>query len=256
MVERGELTEGHARAVLAVPDNEGRRRLARKIVAPGAVGARRRARGALGRRRDEAAEGGRRRPGARRARRSRGRAADRVPRRGSARAGSRSRSTTRSSSRSSPKRSSERRRLASCTCEWVEDLESLEAISQDDEARQIFSRMAAMSQEGRLGTFLVELRGDAGARRLHEGDAERDRTATRRFSWRWTTTCAARTFCTSRCTWPRRCSALAAALTDASLSAPIEVVMARAAGRTSSGEWAIVDSNHGPPPYQSGALTN
>ena len=32
MVERGELTEGHARAVLAVPDNEGRRRLARKIV--------------------------------------------------------------------------------------------------------------------------------------------------------------------------------------------------------------------------------
>src|SRR5213079_66886 len=27
MIERGELTEGHARAVLAVPDNEGRRRL-------------------------------------------------------------------------------------------------------------------------------------------------------------------------------------------------------------------------------------
>ena len=37
---------------------------------------------------------------------------------------------------------------------------------------------------------------------------------------------------------------------------PIEVVMARTAGRTSIGEWAIVDSNHGPPPYQSGALTN
>ena len=35
MVERGELTEGHARAVLAVPDNEGRRRLARKIVRQG-----------------------------------------------------------------------------------------------------------------------------------------------------------------------------------------------------------------------------
>ena len=35
MVERGELTEGHARAVLAVPDNEGRRRLAREIVAKG-----------------------------------------------------------------------------------------------------------------------------------------------------------------------------------------------------------------------------
>jgi len=32
MVERGELTEGHARAVLAVPDQDGRRRLARQIV--------------------------------------------------------------------------------------------------------------------------------------------------------------------------------------------------------------------------------
>ena len=35
MVERGELTEGHARAVLAVPDQEGRRRLAREIVKTG-----------------------------------------------------------------------------------------------------------------------------------------------------------------------------------------------------------------------------
>ena len=35
MVERGELSEGHARAVLAVPDAAGRRRLARKIVAQG-----------------------------------------------------------------------------------------------------------------------------------------------------------------------------------------------------------------------------
>src|SRR5207253_7260929 len=35
LVERGELTEGHARAVLAVPDNEGRRRLARQIVRRG-----------------------------------------------------------------------------------------------------------------------------------------------------------------------------------------------------------------------------
>jgi ParB family chromosome partitioning protein len=32
MVERGELTEGHARAVLAVPDQEGRRELARRVV--------------------------------------------------------------------------------------------------------------------------------------------------------------------------------------------------------------------------------
>ncbi|HTS72173.1 MAG TPA: ParB/RepB/Spo0J family partition protein [Gaiellaceae bacterium] len=35
LVERGELSEGHARAVLAVPDNEGRRRLARQIVRRG-----------------------------------------------------------------------------------------------------------------------------------------------------------------------------------------------------------------------------
>jgi ParB family transcriptional regulator, chromosome partitioning protein len=35
MVERGELSEGHARAVLAVPDQDGRRRLAREIVKTG-----------------------------------------------------------------------------------------------------------------------------------------------------------------------------------------------------------------------------
>ncbi|HET8606968.1 MAG TPA: ParB/RepB/Spo0J family partition protein [Gaiellaceae bacterium] len=35
MVERGELSEGHARAVLAVPDRDARRKLARKIVRTG-----------------------------------------------------------------------------------------------------------------------------------------------------------------------------------------------------------------------------
>jgi ParB family transcriptional regulator, chromosome partitioning protein len=35
MLERGELTEGHARAVLAVPDHDERRRLARQIVRRG-----------------------------------------------------------------------------------------------------------------------------------------------------------------------------------------------------------------------------
>jgi ParB family transcriptional regulator, chromosome partitioning protein len=35
MVERGELSEGHARAVLAVPDHEERRKFARRIVAQG-----------------------------------------------------------------------------------------------------------------------------------------------------------------------------------------------------------------------------
>jgi ParB family transcriptional regulator, chromosome partitioning protein len=35
MVARGELTEGHARAVLALPDHDGRKRLAKKIVRDG-----------------------------------------------------------------------------------------------------------------------------------------------------------------------------------------------------------------------------
>ncbi len=35
LVERGELSEGHARAVLSVPDQDGRRRLAREIVRSG-----------------------------------------------------------------------------------------------------------------------------------------------------------------------------------------------------------------------------
>ena len=55
LVERGELSEGHARAVLAVPDQAERRRLARRIVAQGHVRSRRRARCALAGRADEAA---------------------------------------------------------------------------------------------------------------------------------------------------------------------------------------------------------
>ena len=43
--------------------------------------------------------------------------------------------------------------------EWMQDLESLEAICQDNEARKIFLRMAAMSQDGRTGSFLAELAG-------------------------------------------------------------------------------------------------
>jgi hypothetical protein len=43
---------------------------------------------------------------------------------------------------------------------WLQDLESLEAISQDDSTRRIFLRMAAMSKEGRLGQFIVELQAD------------------------------------------------------------------------------------------------
>lgn len=41
---------------------------------------------------------------------------------------------------------------------WLNhDLESLEAISQNDDARRIFLKMAAMSQDGRLPNFLNEL---------------------------------------------------------------------------------------------------
>jgi len=40
------------------------------------------------------------------------------------------------------------------------DLESLEAISQNDDARRIFLRMAAMSHAGRLPNFIAEVAHD------------------------------------------------------------------------------------------------
>ena len=40
---------------------------------------------------------------------------------------------------------------------WLDDLESLEAISQNEEARRIFLRMAALSQSGRTPNFVVEV---------------------------------------------------------------------------------------------------
>ena len=44
---------------------------------------------------------------------------------------------------------------------WLNhDLESLEAISQDDEAKRIFLRMAALSRDGQMGSFLTELAQD------------------------------------------------------------------------------------------------
>jgi hypothetical protein len=43
---------------------------------------------------------------------------------------------------------------------WLQDLESLEAISQDAEAKQIFLRMAALSQRGEMTSFLTELARD------------------------------------------------------------------------------------------------
>src|SRR5437867_12782128 len=43
---------------------------------------------------------------------------------------------------------------------WLQDLESLEAISQDDTTRDLFLRMACLSQEDRLQPFLFELQHD------------------------------------------------------------------------------------------------
>jgi hypothetical protein len=44
---------------------------------------------------------------------------------------------------------------------WLEhDMESLEAISQDDEAKRIFLRMAALSRDGQMSSFLTELARD------------------------------------------------------------------------------------------------
>ena len=43
---------------------------------------------------------------------------------------------------------------------WLQDIESLEAISQDDTTRDLFLRMAWLSQEDRLQPFLFELQHD------------------------------------------------------------------------------------------------
>jgi hypothetical protein len=43
---------------------------------------------------------------------------------------------------------------------WLNDLESLEAISQDDLTRGLFLKMASLSQTDRLQPFLFELEHD------------------------------------------------------------------------------------------------
>lgn len=43
---------------------------------------------------------------------------------------------------------------------WLDELEALEAISQDDATRRLFLRMAQLSQDGRLTPFLRELAAD------------------------------------------------------------------------------------------------
>ena len=43
---------------------------------------------------------------------------------------------------------------------WMHDIESLEAITQDEHTKRICLRMAAMSQAGTLGSFVANLRHD------------------------------------------------------------------------------------------------
>ena len=43
---------------------------------------------------------------------------------------------------------------------WLTEMESFEAISQDDEAKRIFLRMAALSRDGQMNNFLTELARD------------------------------------------------------------------------------------------------
>jgi hypothetical protein len=43
---------------------------------------------------------------------------------------------------------------------WLHDLESLESISQDDLTRDLFLKMAWLSQQDRLQPFLFELQRD------------------------------------------------------------------------------------------------
>jgi hypothetical protein len=43
---------------------------------------------------------------------------------------------------------------------WLQDIEALEEISRDEDARALFLRMAQLSQTGRLRPFLRELEDD------------------------------------------------------------------------------------------------
>ena len=49
---------------------------------------------------------------------------------------------------------------------WLHDIESLEAVTQDEQTKRLCLRMAAMSQAGTLAPFIATLRQD---RQLDEG---------------------------------------------------------------------------------------
>ena len=40
---------------------------------------------------------------------------------------------------------------------WQDEIESLEAISQNEDDRRIFLRMASLAQTGRMSSFVVEV---------------------------------------------------------------------------------------------------
>ena len=192
MLARGELTEGHARAVLAVPDDDGRRRLARRVARDGLTVRATEKRGAGGRGEAPAARRagrpGARRAGARRRGAPDGPSGARLG--GQARAPLRRRDAARGARRGP--RGALAQRLPRCRS----------ARSRDWPTRQLEGRHAGRSDRAR------------GRARVcgREADAFR--------------------------------------------------VVRRASGNLlgrfppCAETWAILDSNQGPPPYQSGALTD
>ena len=58
---------------------------------------------------------------------------------------------------------------------WHENLESLEAIKQDELTRDLVLRMSALSQAGKLGPFLFELAHDAELDEMTKGTLGGDR---------------------------------------------------------------------------------
>jgi hypothetical protein len=52
---------------------------------------------------------------------------------------------------------------------WLLDLESLEAVTQDEHTRRLCLRMAAMSKAGTLAPFIADLRHDSDLDELTKG---------------------------------------------------------------------------------------
>jgi hypothetical protein len=52
---------------------------------------------------------------------------------------------------------------------WLQDIESFEAVAQDDDTRAICLRMASMTQAGTLAPFLARLCSDEGLDELTKG---------------------------------------------------------------------------------------